>query len=262
MMKMNRKMQEFSIDYFSLKGKVAIITGGNTNLGLGYSTALAKVGADLFIPHFVDDVDEVREIVEKEGRRIEFLKGDLTDEAYRKEVIAKCLEKYGKIDILINNAGINAFGDFQTFPNSLFAKIIELNLNVTYYFGREVALEMIKQGHGKIINIGSALSFTADERSMPYVISKHGVVGVTRDFANELGNYNIQCNAICPGFFATEINADIDPVIYERIAKRLPQGKWGDPADLMGPAVFLASKASDYINGWLINVDGGFTCII
>jgi 2-deoxy-D-gluconate 3-dehydrogenase len=261
---MDANIKRFSMEYFSLKGKVAIVTGGNTNLGLSYAVAFAKAGADLLIPHFIDDVSDVRLAVEAEGRRIVFLKGDLTDKKYRTDVIETCLREYGKIDILVNNAGIGIFEDFIVYPDEVYEKVINLNLNTVYYMGHEVSKVLIKQGYGKIINIGSALSYTADGRCPPYVISKHGVIGITRDFANELGKYNIQTNAICPGFFTTDVNKAVqeDKPLFERISNRLPGGKWGDLDALMGTVVFLASKASDYINGWNICVDGGFSSII
>lgn len=261
---MDQSIQNFSMDYFSLKGKVAIVTGGNTNLGLSYAVALAKAGADLYIPHFLDDISEVQEAVEAEGRRIAFIKGDLTDMSYIKAVVDGCLREYGKIDILVNNAGMGHFADFEDYPDEMYKKIIDLNLNSVYYLGHEVAKVMMKQKSGKIINIGSALSYTADGQCPPYVISKHGVIGITRDFANELGKYNIQCNAMCPGFFATEVNQGVqdNKPLFDKISSRLPEGKWGTIDALMGTVVYLASKASDYVNGWNISVDGGFTCVL
>jgi len=259
---MQQSVLDFSMDYFSLKGKVAVITGGNTNLGMAYAVAFAKAGADLYIPHFLPDVSEVKEAVEAEGRRIEFLQGDLTEPEYRKKIIPDCLEKYGKIDILVNNAGMGKFAPFDEYNDDDYAKVIELMLNTAYYLGREAGLVMKEQGGGKIINIGSVLSFTADGGCPPYIIAKHGIIGVTRDFANELGKYNIQCNAICPGFFKSEVNAGLPKDIVDRVTAQLPGGRWGEFGQLMGTAVYLASKASDYVNGWCIGVDGGFLAII
>lgn len=261
---MDANIKHFSMDYFSLQGKVAIVTGGNTNLGMSYAIAFAKAGADLFIPYFLDDLSEIRQAIEAESRRVVFLKGDLTDKQYRKDVVETCLKEYGKIDILVNNAGIGVFADFLNYPDEAYEKVIDLNLNAVYYLGHEVSKVMVKQGYGKIINIGSALSYTADGQCPPYVISKHGVIGITRDFANELGKYNIQTNAICPGFFATDVNKSVqdNKPLFEKISSRLPGGKWGSLDSLMGTAVFLASKASDYINGWNISVDGGFSTIL
>jgi len=259
---MQQSVKDFSMDFFSLKGKVAIITGGNTNLGMAYAVAFAKAGADLYIPHFIPDVTEVKEAALAEGRRIEFLQGDLTDPVYRKKIVSDCLEKYGHIDILVNNAGMGIFNKFEDFKDEDYARVIELMLNSAYYLGREVGLVMKAQGGGKIINIGSALSFTADGGCPPYVIAKHGMIGLTRDFANELGKYNVQCNAICPGFFKSEINTGVPQEVVDRVSAQLPAGKWGEFGELMGTAVYLASKASDYINGWAISVDGGFTAVI
>jgi 2-deoxy-D-gluconate 3-dehydrogenase len=259
---MQQSIKDFSMDFFSLKGKTAIITGGNTNLGMAYAVAFAKAGADIFIPHFEEDVSEIKEAVEAEGQRIEFLRGDLTDKTYRTAVIDTCLEKFGSIDILVNNANIGLFAPFEEYPDEYYAKTIEIGLNVVYYLGREVGLIMKRQGGGKIINIGSALSFTADGDCPGYVIVKHGVIGVTRDFANELGRYNVQSNAICPGFFKSDVNAGVPQEIVNRVSAQLPGGTWGEFGSVMGTAVFLASKASDYVNGWSISVDGGFTCVI
>lgn len=259
---MNQSIQDFSMDYFSLKGKVAIVTGGNTNLGMAYAVGFAKAGADIFIPHFLDDIEEVKAAVEAEGRRIEFLQGDLTNADYRQAVVDDCIAKFGKIDILVNNAGLGIFGPFEDYKDETYAKVLDLNLNAVYYLGRKVGLIMKEQGGGKIINIGSALSFTADQGCPPYVIAKHGVIGITRDFANELGKYNVQTNAICPGFFKSDVNTGVPQEIVDRVSAQLPGGEWGEFGSVMGPAIFLASKASDYVNGWSINVDGGFTCVI
>lgn len=258
---MIKTYDDFSLNAFSLDGKVAIITGANMGLGLAYAVAFAKVGCDLFIPHYTDDVSEVKERVEKEGRRIAFYQGDLKDPEYRNSIVPKCVETYGKVDILINNAGSNHFDDITTFSDEAFRSVLEVDCCASYYLGRQVALQMIKQGHGgKIINISSLLAFTADHNCPPYIMSKHAITGLTRYFANDLGKYNIQTNAIAPGFFATDVNAPLraDPAFEPKITGRIPLGRWGEIPELMGVAVFLASPASDYINGWTICPDGGF----
>ncbi len=258
------KIAAFSMDYFSLKGKIAIITGANQGLGMGYAVAFAKAGADLYIPHYTKDVSDIKRLIEAEGRKVAFLQGDLTDKACIKAVVEGCLKVYGRIDILVNNAGMNHFAPFFEYPDDSFSRIVELNMKTVYYLGHEVAKIMKNQGGGKIINIGSALSYTADKMCPPYVTAKHGVIGITRDFANELGEYNIQCNAICPGFIATEVNSAVssNTVFYNKITNRISAGRWGDLDDLMGVAVFLASKASDYVNGADIKVDGGFSTVL
>lgn len=258
---MTHEITEFSMDMFSLKGKAAIVTGANQNLGMAYALAFAKAGADLFIPHFTDETDTIRKLIEAEGRKVTFLKGDLTQKDHVNDVVKGCLNAYGKIDILVNNAGMGVFHDFLDYPDEAWQKVINLNMNAVYYLSHEVGKVMAKQRSGKIINIASALSFTADKLCPPYVASKHAIVGITRTFANELGQYNIQTNAIAPGFYQTEINKAIsdNKAFYDKINSRIPDGRWGCAYDLMGTAVFLASDASNYINGWTINVDGGFT---
>ena len=256
---MTHEITDFSMDMFSLKGKAAIVTGANQNLGMAYALAFAKAGADLFIPHFTDETDTIRKLIEAEGRKVTFLKGDLTQKDHVNDVVKGCLDAYGKIDILVNNAGMGVFHDFLDYPDEAWQKVINLNMNAVYYLSHEVGKVMAKQRSGKII--ASALSFTADKLCPPYVASKHAIVGITRTFANELGQYNIQTNAIAPGFYQTEINKAIsdNKAFYDKINSRIPDGRWGCAYDLMGTAVFLASDASNYINGWTINVDGGFT---
>lgn len=258
---MTRDIKDFSMDIFSLKGKTAIVTGANQNLGMAYALAFAKAGADLYIPHFTDDTSEIKELIESTGRKVAFLQGDLRNRQHIQDIVKGCVDTYGKIDILVNNAGLGHFDPFLEYPDAAWNNIIDVNLNAVYYLGHEVAREMVKRRSGKIINIASALSFTADKKCPPYVASKHGVIGITRTFANELGEYNIQTNAIAPGFYQTEINKAIsdDTAFYDKITNRIPAGRWGCAYDLMATAVFLASGASDYINGWTINVDGGFT---
>ncbi len=254
----------FSMDMFSLKGKAAIVTGANKGLGMGYALAFARAGADLFIPYRSGDTGDIRRLIEAEGRRVEFLQGDLTDMDYLKSIPGMCLEAYGKIDILVNNAGTNCFADFLDFPDEGWDRVISVNLEAVYYLGHEVARVMAKQGHGKIINVGSALTYTADAKCPAYVTAKHGVLGITRSFANELGKYNIQCNCICPGFIQTDVIGELaqDPAFVQHITDRIAQGRWGTLGDLMGTAVFLASAASDYVNGADIKVDGGFSTVL
>lgn len=251
---------DFSLDLFRLDGKVAIVTGANQGLGLGYAYAFAKAGADLFVPHLTDDVSQVRELVESCGREIRFLQGDLTDMEYIDKILPSCLAEYGRADILVNNAGLSIFRDFMEYEDSAWKKVIDVNMNAVYYLGSRVGRHMAQNGGGKIINVASALAFTADKKCPPYTASKHAVVGITRDFSNELGQYNVQCNAIAPGFLETECNEDIrQGDFFERITNRIPAGRWGEVFDLMGTMVYLASPASNYVNGWVVSVDGGFT---
>lgn len=262
-MSMDPNLMSFTMDAFSLSGKVAIVTGANHGLGEAFAVALARAGADLFIPHHSADVSRVKEEIESLGRRVFFLQGDLTDASYRKACVDACVEKYGRIDILVNNAGRNFAAPLLDFPDEKWSEVVAVQMEAVHFFSRAVAPVMAKQGGGKIINIASALSFTADMNATAYTAAKHAVVGITRSFAAELGQYHINCNAIAPGFFVTSVTDIVcaqDPTLYGRVAQRIPlsDGEWGNAKDLMGAVVFLASPASDYITGDVLVIDGGF----
>lgn len=251
---------EFIKENFGLEGKVAIVTGGNTGLGLAYVDALSKAGADILITAFDNNTEEVEKIVRENGRKLEIVTGDLTDKGFREKVAEKCLEAFGKIDILVNNAGTIRRAPLLEYDEKDWEAVININLNAVYYLSQEVARIMVKQGHGKIINIASMLSFQGGKFVPPYTASKHGVMGITRAFANELADKNVQINAIAPGYIKTANTQPIrdDEKRNNEILSRIPAGKWGETSDLMGTVVFLASKASDYINGHVLAVDGGW----
>lgn len=253
-------LKEFSLDFFNLRGKVAIITGGNTGIGMAYAEALAKAGADLLVTSFDDNIQEVKELVEDAGRKIVFVKGDLTKKDVRETVIDTCLKEYGKIDILVNNAGTIRRAPLLEYKDEDFEAVMNINLNAVNYLSRRVAEIMVEQGSGKIINIASMLSFQGGKFVPPYTASKHGVVGITRAFANELAMHNVQINAIAPGYIKTANTAPIraDEKRNAEILGRIPAERWGEVSDLMGTVVFLSSRASDYINGHVIAVDGGW----
>jgi 2-deoxy-D-gluconate 3-dehydrogenase len=257
-------IKSFSMDWFRLDGKAALITGGNKGLGMGYAVAFAKAGADVFVTRHSHADDEVKTLVEAEGVRYASVQGDLSKPADRKNAVDACLKAFGKIDVLVNNAATNHFQNFLDFPDEQYDRVVELNLKAVYYLSHDVAKIMAANGGGKIINIGSALSYTADSKCPSYVTAKHGILGITKSFANELARYNIQTNCICPGFFQTDVNAAVseDKAFFDHITGRIATGRWGTPADLMGAAVFLASKASDYLNGADVNIDGGFAAVI
>jgi 2-deoxy-D-gluconate 3-dehydrogenase len=259
---MDKSILDFSMDFFSLTGKTAIVTGGNSGLGAAYAVALSRAGAKVVIAHRSANIKEVEEVILSGGGDVLFVQGDITDPDARSALISETLAAFGRIDILVNNAGASLFEDFREYSDDTYRKVIEIDLNTVYFLGHEIGKLMMDQGSGKIINIGSALSYTADWNCPPYVIAKHGVLGITQDFANEMGSYGVQCNCICPGFFETNVTAQLPKDIVDRISMRLPGGKWGEIGSIMGPVVFLSSRASDYINGWSINVDGGFTCIL
>ncbi|EOT2960507.1 2-dehydro-3-deoxy-D-gluconate 5-dehydrogenase KduD [Clostridium perfringens] len=257
-MKMN--MNKFSLDFFKLDGKVAIVTGGNTGLGMAYVEALAAAGADVLVTTFDNNTEEVKNIVESLGRKIVFVQGDLTKKETRDKVVSTCLDEFGKIDILVNNAGTIRRAPLLEYKDEDWQAVMDINLNSVYYLSQAVAKVMAKQGYGKIINIASMLSFQGGKFVPPYTASKHGVAGITKAFANELADLNIQVNAIAPGYIKTANTAPIraDKARNQEILSRIPAGRWGEVSDLMGTVVFLSSKASDYLNGHILAIDGGW----
>lgn len=253
-------LDNFSMDFFSLKNKVAIVTGGNTGLGQGYVVALAKAGADVFVVTHDTDWEETRELVEKEGRQVEFFQQDLTKADAAKDVTEACLKVFNKIDILVNNAGTIRRSPLLEYKDEDWNAVLDINLNAVYHLSQEVAKVYAKQGYGKIINVASMLSFQGGKFVPSYTASKHGVAGLTKAFANELSELNIQVNAIAPGYIKTANTAPIraDEKRNQEILNRIPANRWGEPFDLMGTVVFLASRASDYMTGHIVAVDGGW----
>ncbi|MBU3135522.1 2-dehydro-3-deoxy-D-gluconate 5-dehydrogenase KduD [Clostridium gasigenes] len=253
-------LKGFSLDFFGLEDKVAIVTGGNTGIGMAYVEALAKAGADILVTTFDDNTEEVKEKIEALGRKIIFVKGDLTNSSFIDEVIETALREYGKIDILVNNAGTIRRAPLLEYKDSDWEAVMNINLNAVYYLSQRVAKVMVEQKSGKIINIASMLSYQGGKFVPPYTASKHGIVGITRAFANELAVHNIQVNAIAPGYIKT---ANTEPIRADEkrnaeILGRIPTERWGEVSDLMGTVVFLSSKASNYINGHVVAVDGGW----
>ncbi|MFP7493077.1 2-dehydro-3-deoxy-D-gluconate 5-dehydrogenase KduD [Terribacillus saccharophilus] len=253
-------LTDFSMDYFDLTGKVAIVTGGSKGLGQGYAVALAKAGADIFIVTHQGDWEETKALVGETGANAHFHQADLTDREKVKQVVASCVDVFGKVDILVNNAGTIIRTPLLEYKEDDWDKVMDVNLHAVYLLGQEAAKVMTEQGGGKIINVASMLSFQGGKFVPSYTASKHAVAGLTKAFANELGAYNIQTNAIAPGYVATANTAPIraDEKRNAEILSRIPSGRWADPSDLMGVVVFLASRASDYMNGHVLAVDGGW----
>jgi 2-dehydro-3-deoxy-D-gluconate 5-dehydrogenase len=253
-------LTDFSMDYFNLAGKVAIVTGGSKGLGQGYAVALAKAGAAVFVVTHRDDWEETKVLIEQAGGRAHFHQADLADREQVKQVVAKCADVFGRVDILVNNAGTIIRTPLLEYKEEDWDKVMDVNLHAVYLLGQEAAKVMKEQGGGKIINVASMLSFQGGKFVPSYTASKHAVAGLTKAFANELGAFNIQTNAIAPGYVATANTAPIraDEKRNAEILSRIPSGRWADPSDLMGVVVFLASRASDYMNGHVLAVDGGW----
>ncbi|MFE4016962.1 SDR family NAD(P)-dependent oxidoreductase, partial [Streptomyces sp. NPDC059101] len=241
----------FHRGFFSLDGKNAIVTGGNTGLGQAFSLALAKAGANIFIPSVAEDDGTTRRLIEGEGRRMEFLEADLTAPGVPRQIVQGCVEAFGSVDVLVNSAGICNLASVEEFGRAEWDPMVAINLTAAFELSHEAAKFMIPQRSGKIINIASLFSFLGGQYSPAYAATKHGIAGLTKAYCDELAPYNIQVNAIAPGYFATKITeaTRANPVTNQRVLDHIPAGRWGDVADLMGTTVFLASRASDYVNG-------------
>lgn len=248
------------LDNFKLQDKVAIVTGASTGLGQGMCIALAEAGAKIIGVDYVE-MPETKETIEKNGGQFVGVVANLMEIAPIDGIIEKALEAYGKVDILVNNAGIIRREDAINFSEKDWDDVMNINIKTVFFFSQAVAKQYIKQGTGgKIVNIASMLSYQGGIRVPSYTASKSGVMGITRAMANEWAKHNVNVNAIAPGYMATNNTAALraDQDRSEGILERIPAGRWGLPADLMGPIIFLASSASDYVNGYTLAVDGGW----
>lgn len=202
-------LAQFSLDYFSLQGKVAIVTGGNTGLGQAYAYALAKAGTDVFIVTHGTNWAETEELLAPLKRGVQFYQADLSDETQIDGIVDACVNAFGRIDILVNNAGTIRRAPLLDYKKEDWQAVMDLNLHSVYYLSQAVAKVMVPQKSGKIINIASMLSYQGGKFVPPYTASKHGVVGLTKAFANELAEHGIQINAIAPGYVETKNTAPI-----------------------------------------------------
>jgi 2-deoxy-D-gluconate 3-dehydrogenase len=248
------------LDAFSLEGRVAIVTGARTGLGQGMAFGLAEAGADI-VGIDLSNPAETEKGVEKRGRKFLGIEADLSNIKVLDDILHQTIQRFKKIDILVNNAGIIRRTDAIDFSEKDWDEVMAINLKTVFFFSQAVAKQFIKQNTGgKIISVASLLSFQGGIRVPSYTASKSGVMGITRLMANEWAKYKINVNAIAPGYMATDNTAPLraDPERSKAILERIPAGRWGLPEDLKGIAVFLASDASSYINGYTIAVDGGW----
>ncbi|MDR2322944.1 MAG: SDR family oxidoreductase [Microbacterium sp.] len=254
------ELTDFAPSFFSLEGRRAIVTGGNTGLGRAFTVALAAAGADVFAPGLTADDGTTERLVAAHGRRFVFEEADITAPGAPARLVDACVEQLGGLDILVNSAGICLLDDVLAFDRSKWDPMVAINLTAAFDFAHEAARVMIPQGSGKIVNIASLFSFLGGRQSPAYAATKAGIAGLTKAYADELGEHGIQVNALAPGYFATAITASTraDGTSNQRIIDHTPAGRWGDPAELMGPLVFLCSPASDYVNGHTLTVDGGY----
>jgi 2-deoxy-D-gluconate 3-dehydrogenase len=245
---------------FDLTGKVAIVTGGNGGIGFGIARGLAQAGASLVIAarDAAKSAQAVSALRELGGTAIS-LPTDVQDEASVQAMVQATGEAFGRIDILVNNAGINIRKAPQDYTLEEWQQVLNTNLTGVFLCARAVYPYMVKASGGKIINIGSMTSVFGSNVSPAYAATKGGVVQFTKSLAIFWAKDNIQVNAILPGWIHTTLTASASPERYNSIKARIPHGRWGEPDELAGAAVFLASRASDYVTGIALPVDGGYT---
>jgi len=244
---------------FDLGGRVAVVTGANTGIGQSIAVALAAAGADVALVGR-SSADETAELVRAQGRRAILIGADLSSIAPVNDVVEQTVAELGGVDILVNNAGIIRRADAVDFTEADWDAVIDTNLKSLFFLSQAAGRRMIAAGRGKIINIASLLSFQGGIRVPSYTASKSGVAGLTKLLANEWAAKGLNVNAIAPGYIATNNTAALqaDETRNRQIMERIPAGRWGKASDLGGAAVFLASSASDYVNGHLLAVDGGW----
>lgn len=248
------------LEQFRLDGKIALVTGANDGIGQAIAIALAEAGADIATV-YRSDISGTEERVRALGRRFFSVKADLSRMESVDLVYGQVMEYYGSIDILFNNAGTIRREDSEKFTEKDWDDVMNLNIKTLFFLTQRVAGQMIEKNiAGKIVNTASLLSFQGGIRTPSYTASKSAVRGITMTLANEWAKYGICVNAIAPGYIATKITTALrsDPQRGGEILARIPAGRWGTPEDFKGIAVFLASPASDYINGSTIAVDGGW----
>jgi 2-deoxy-D-gluconate 3-dehydrogenase len=245
---------------FNIRGKVALVTGGRRGLGLAMAEGLAEAGTRLAVVSASPAAGELRRIVERHGTEFEYFQADLTDRNQRAGIVAKVVKRFGRLDILVNSAGIQHRQPAKEFDLGKWDEVISLMLTGVFELCQQAARVMEPQGGGKIVNIASLASFQGGWTIPAYAAAKHGVAGLTKALANEWAAKHISVNAIAPGYFDTDMCQAIknDPVREPKIRERIPAGRWGKPADLVGPLLFLCSAASDYVDGHVLVVDGGW----
>ncbi len=244
---------------FSLEGKVALVTGANTGLGQGIAVALAQAGADIAVAGFVPP-SETEAMIKKIGRKFVSIEANLMSIEPVTRIVAETVKGLGGLDILVNNAGMIRRADSVEFSEKDWDDVMNVNLKSLFFMSQAAGKHMIAKGRGKIINICSMLSFQGGIRVPSYTASKSGAAGITRLLANEWAAKNINVNAIAPGYMATDNTALLrgDESRSKEILARIPAGRWGEPSDVGGTAVFLSSSAADYLHGAIIPVDGGW----
>lgn len=251
-----------SLEKFRLDGQCAIVTGGSKGLGRSMAKALAAAGADLVLTsRNADEAEEAAEEIRALGRGALALAADTTDRDALAEMVRRATERYGKVDVLVNNAGINIRRPTLEVGDAEWDPVMDINVKGVLMAAQAVAPGMIERGYGRIINLGSIMSQVSLGGRAAYAASKHAVLGLTRTLALEWAPHGVTVNCLCPGPFETPMNRQLmnDPAAYRAFIAKIPMGRWGQPEELDGAVVFLASPASSFVTGSALYIDGGWT---
>lgn len=248
------------LDQFKLDGKVALVTGASAGLGAAIALALAEAGANVAVHGNSRPAEATAELIKQNGRQAIGLRGNLADKTAPAQLITETLNEFGRLDILINNAGTIRRAPALDYAEEDWATVIEVNLSSVFRLCQLAGRHMVQQERGKIVNISSLLAFQGGITVPAYAASKGGVAQLTKALANEWARYGVNVNAIAPGYMRTDNTAALqaDETRNRQILDRIPAARWGEPEDLAGAAVFLSSAASDYLHGHVLVVDGGW----
>ncbi|HKY23118.1 MAG TPA: 2-dehydro-3-deoxy-D-gluconate 5-dehydrogenase KduD [Vicinamibacterales bacterium] len=253
-------MKDSMAGLFDLTGKVALVTGASRGLGAAMAIALAEAGADVAIHASEKPPTNTEDAITERGRKARCFTADLSKREQTARLVPSVISAFGRLDILVNNAGICKRKPAADHPDEIWDETIEINLSSVFRLSRAAGVHMLERGGGKIVNVASLLSFQGGITVPSYAAAKGGVAQLTKALANEWACKNINVNAIAPGYMRTDNTSalQVDPVRSRQIGERIPAGRWGDPEDLCGAVVFLSARASDYVHGHLLVVDGGW----